>query len=484
MSRALRLLSEKAHRGAARERRVRAPAGFAEHVPAGAREIARQLAEAGYPTYLVGGSVRDLLLGRTARDWDIATAARPAEVASVLDRVTPVAADLGTVLAHGAADDPFSPYDVTTFRREGPYPDRRRPAHVVFTTDVGEDLVRRDFTVNALAYDPVEGTILDVAGGLRDLAKRKLVTVGDPVTRFSEDALRLLRAVRLACELGFTLDRSLRAAIPPLAGLAAGLAAERVRDELLRMLALPKPSVAFELLAETGLLAVVLPELDLTRDVGQNRFHAYDVFYHTLYTMDAAPADKPLVRLAALFHDMGKPATRVIRDADATFYDHQYVGAELAERVLARLRVGRADRERVKHLVAQHMFGYSRTWTDAAVRRFVRRVGPDALADLFDLRLADYVGNGLAAGFPTDLDELRARIDREIAGRAPVGRGDLAIDGRDVMATLGVAPGPPVREALDRLLEMVLDAPEKNTRARLLAELRAWRAAGVLPQER
>jgi putative nucleotidyltransferase with HDIG domain len=458
----------------------RAPAALERTVPREVVSLARRLVDAGFPTFVVGGSVRDLLLDRPVRDWDLATAARPEEVQALCERVTPVAPEFGTVLVH-LDQDGHGPYEVTTFRREGGYRDHRHPDAVVFTREVREDLVRRDFTVNALAYDPLEGTILDVAGGLHDLARRRLRAVGDPAVRFREDALRLLRAVRLAADLEFTLERRLRAAIPPLAGTAALLSPERVRDELLKILALPRPSVALRLLAETGLLAVLLPELDLTRDVTQNKYHAYDVFYHTLYSVDAAPADRPIVRLAALFHDIGKPATRVIRQGDATFYDHQLVGALVAERIMYRLRFPRADRERVIHLVRHHMFDYQPTWSNTALRRFIRRVGVDALADLFDLRLADYVGNGLRPGFPTYLDEMRARIDRELSQNSPLCRADLAVDGHDVMEILGLPPGPDVRRALDAMVETVLERPELNTRERLVDLLRSWRRSDLSP---
>lgn len=443
----------------------------AERIPRAVREAVQTLQHAGFAAALVGGAVRDLLRGEVPHDWDIATAATPREVVGVFPRVTPIAPEFGTVLVHLDAPGAPPPLEVTTFRRDGRYLDGRHPEGVQFTHALDEDVRRRDFTVNALACDPVTGVVLDHVGGLADLERSVLRAVGDPDARLTEDALRLLRAVRFAARLGFRLDPPLAAAVRRHAPLAALLAAERVRDEFEKILALPRPSVAFDLMAESGLLAVVLPELDLTRDVGQNRFHAYDVYRHTMHTLDAAPADKPAVRWAALFHDIGKPATRVIREGDATFYDHQIVGAELAERVLQRLRASRRDREQVTHLVREHMFDYQPTWSDAALRRFLRRVGPEAMGDLFDLRIADYVGNGLRPGFPTYMDDLRARIEQESARATALDRTGLALDGRDVMAALGVPPGPAVRAALDRLLEAVIEHPDWNTRERLLALL-------------
>lgn len=452
---------------------TRRPSLDAGLVPAGVRATVRALEDAGFASVLVGGCVRDLLLQRAAKDWDVATAATPDEVQRACGRVTPIAPAFGTVLVH--PDDGAPPIEVTTFRSESGYADRRRPDHVTFSRDVLEDLRRRDFTVNAIAWRLATGEILDPARGRADLRRRVLRTVGDPDERFHEDALRLVRAVRLAADIEGRLERRTRAAIIRLAPLAATLSAERVRDEIRKILALPRPSTAFELMADTGLLAVLFPELDLTRGVLQNRYHAYDVFHHTLASVDAAPRDNLVVRTAALFHDLGKPATRVLRKGDATFYEHEFVGATLAERVLARWRVPHRERERVVHLVTHHMFDYQPTWSDTVVRRFIRRVGVDALPDLFDLRLADYVGNGLRPGFPTYLDELRARIAREIDAHAPVSVGDLAVDGADVMQALGVPAGPVVGRVLDELLEWVTADPARNTRAHLLERMRAAR---------
>jgi putative nucleotidyltransferase with HDIG domain len=230
-----------------------------------------------------------------------------------------------------------------------------------------------------------------------------------------------------------------------------------------------------EPLRQAGLLALWMPELDACAGVGQNRFHAYDVYEHSLRTCDAAPADKRVVRWAALLHDIGKPATRVERDGEGTFYNHQFVGAELADRALERLRFPLAERARIVHLVREHMFDYRQGWSDAALRRWLRRVGEDAIADLFDLRIADTLGNGLRQGFPGYLEGMRGRIEALLAESRTLHVRDLAIGGREVMEVLGLAPGPRVRATLEALLEEVLDRPERNTREHLLARLGAWR---------
>ncbi|MGH7731954.1 MAG: HD domain-containing protein, partial [Candidatus Eiseniibacteriota bacterium] len=251
----------------------------------------------------------------------------------------------------------------------------------------------------------------------------------------------------------------------------------RVRDELERMLAAARPSRGFEVLREARLLGLWLPELARCRGVPQNRFHAYDVYYHSLYTCDAAPREKLDVRWAALLHDIGKPSTRVERQGEGTFYNHQFVGAEMAERQLERLRLPLARRARIVHLIREHMFDYRPGWSDGALRRWLRRVGPAHVADLFDLRIADMLGNGLRQGFPTYLDPMRRRIDRLLKESTALRVTDLAIDGHDVMRELELPPGPAVREALEALLEEALDDPTRNTRDHLLARLRDRRAS-------
>ncbi|MGH7741613.1 MAG: HD domain-containing protein, partial [Candidatus Eiseniibacteriota bacterium] len=247
--------------------------------------------------------------------------------------------------------------------------------------------------------------------------------------------------------------------------------------EFERLMEAPRPSAGFELLRSAGLLDLWMPELTRCAGVPQNRFHAHDVYEHSLRTCDAAPADKPLVRWAALLHDIGKPDTRVERDGDGTFYGHAAVGAELADRLLVRLRFANQARERIVHLVREHMFEYRPEWTDAAIRRWLRRVGADTVADLFDLRIADVVANPRARGIPQGLEQMRARIEDALSSHAAMGVGDLAVNGNDVMRELGIAPGPRVREVLAELLEAVTEQPENNQRAWLLAKTRELGAA-------
>jgi len=466
--------------GGAAAATARARAKLLRHVwPPPLLEALGRLREGGHRAYLVGGTVRDVLLGRGATGaWDVATDLVPEQVAARFARVEPTGLRHGTVLV---LENDLQ-LECTTFRREGAYSDARRPDFVEYSREPLEDLERRDLTVNAMAWDPETEELLDPHGGARDLERHRLRAVGEPLQRFREDALRPLRVARLAATLEMKPDAGLDAAMAVLASGDSGVqvgavSAERVRDELFKLLEAPKPSVGFEILREAGLLAVWLPELARCRGVRQNRFHAYDVYFHSLYTCDAAPAAKAVVRWAALLHDIGKPDTFVERKGEGTFYDHASVGADLAEGLLSRQHVAGETRAAIVHLVREHMFDYRTAWSDAAVRRWIRRVRPEHLADLFDLRIADRLGNGLRQGFPTYLQEMRARIERVLEESRALDVRDLAVDGHDVMREMGIEAGPQVKHALEELLEEVLDRPERNTREHLLSRLRERREA-------
>ncbi len=433
--------------------------------------ILRRLSEAGHRAYVVGGATRELLRGISAlQDWDLGTSATPEEVLGLYPKAIATGARFGTVTVPTSV----GPCEVTTFRVESGYVDARRPERVTFVRELEEDLKRRDFTVNAIAWDPLSDRIVDPTGGIPDLESKILRAVGEPLARFREDGLRPIRAARFAATLGFDLEAGTARALPEARPEVGRVAAERVQDELMKMLHAPKPSRGFEVLREAGLLEVWLPEIHACVAVPQNRYHAYDVYFHTLYTCDAAPPEKPVVRLGALFHDVGKPLTRQEReDGEATFYNHQIVGARLTEEAMTRLRFSREMTDRVTHLVRQHMFDYRPEWTDAAVRRFIRSVGVDHIADLFDLRIADNIGNGLKTGFPHYLEELRSRVDQVLEAEEALSVRDLAVDGSDVMKVLDLPPGPRVGEILESLLEEVLENPSLNRRERLLERLRA-----------
>lgn len=450
--------------------RVRAERVLRDHAwPPEALRALRRLREGEQQAYLVGGTVRDPLLERAGDDTlDISTSLAPAQVLQRFPRVEPIGLQHGTVLVL----EPGLSFECTTFRREGAYADARHPDHVSFTQDPREDLARRDFTVNALAFDPLTGTLLDPFGGALDRERQVLRAVGQAADRFHEDALRPLRAARFAATLQFDLDPATEAALGSVTERARLVAMERVREEWRKLMASPAPSRAIELLRRAGLLALWMPELDACVGVTQNRYHAYDVYEHSLKACDAAPGDKARVRWAALLHDIGKPQTKVMRKGDATFYGHEEVGAGLADQLLERFRFPNDERAAIVHLVRQHMFDYRAEWSDAAIRRWLGRVGIDAVADLFDLRIADALGCGLQPASPRAWDELRERIEQQLARADALSVRDLQVDGRDVMATLELVPGPGVGEVLEALLERVLEHPELNDRERLIALMR------------
>jgi poly(A) polymerase/tRNA nucleotidyltransferase (CCA-adding enzyme) len=441
----------------------------AARIPEPALEVARVLASRGYRTVFVGGGVRDALLGlEPGGAWDLGTAATPQQVMEVYPASVP------TGLEHGTVTLPIDggAVEITTFRTEGAYSDARHPDHVSFTRDLSADLKRRDFTVNAMAYDAAAHLLVDEVGGMADLRAGILRAVGDPRDRMREDALRAMRAARLVSTRGFEIEPATLAALPAVAALLPKVSAERVRDELSRLLLGEEPDKGLDTLRDTGLLPVVVPELAACEGVPQNRHHKYDVYRHTLETIRHAEM-RFRVRWAALCHDLGKPATRGEKEnGESTFYGHPQVGAEIAGKLLERLRFPRAERDAIVLLVREHLFDYRAEWTEAAVRRFLKRVGWEHLRDLFDLRRADIVGTGVGSD-GSSIAQLEERIRKVRESRAPLSVGELAIDGEDVMEVLGVAPGPLVGQLLRTILEEVLEDPALNDRERLLRRLKS-----------
>ena len=360
-------------------------------------------------------------------------------------------------------------YDITTFRSDHDYADFRRPHQVEFGDTIELDLARRDFTVNAMAWGARAGEtpdLVDPYDGMADVTARVLRAVGEPSARFEEDALRMVRAVRLAASLAFTIEPATLAAIGLRAELVAHLSGERIAAELDRLLGVERPSVGLALLHDTGLLAFISPDLSQQSGIPQNKAPGEDLWDHTLRTVDAAAADRPIVRLAALLHDIGKPATF----AEGHFLGHDSVGAGLADGFMDRLHEPRAVRDRVVALVRLHMFSYEPNWSDAAVRRFILKVdhhGPGTIDELLALREADNVGSGLPATAGR-LDELRERIAAELAADVVLDRRGLAIDGQDLMTELGLDQGPLLGRILEALLDRVINDPGLNHRPTLL----------------
>ena len=439
-----------------------------EAIPPAVIGICLRLREHGKRGWVVGGCVRDLLMGRPATDWDVATDARPEEVRRFFPRVIPTGIQHGTVTV--LVDRVH--YEVTTLRGEQGYSDGRRPDAVVFLDDIVEDLARRDFTFNAIAIDPLDARLIDPFDGRRDLETRTLRAVGMPADRFAEDGLRILRAARFAATLGCTIDPSTEHAMGERSALDtfARVSAERVHDEWLKIMRAERPSVSFEIMRRSGMLAISCPELVEGVDCEQNRFHDFDVWRHTLAVLDACQGDT-ILRVAALLHDVGKPRTRQRSDktGDYTFYNHERIGAEMAEHICRRLKFSNDDRKRIVELVLHHLICYSTDWSDAAVRRWVRRVRQERVDDLVHLAIADAHGKGHAA--ERDVENARA-LQRRVAALLEAGTAlsakDLAIDGHTIMRELGLPPGRLVGVVLAALVELVTEDPAQNEPERLL----------------
>jgi tRNA nucleotidyltransferase (CCA-adding enzyme) len=441
-------------------------------VPEDVLGICRRLREHRRRGWIVGGCVRDLLRGQPAKDWDVATDARPEEVMRIFHKVIPTGLQHGTVtvvLRHVH-------YEVTTLRGEGAYSDGRRPDKVEFVEDIVADLARRDFTINAIALDPVDGHLIDPFNGRSDLAARVVRAVGDARERFFEDGLRILRGARFAATLECSIDPDTERAMGEERSHQTfrRVSAERVRDEWLKSMRARRPSVAFNLMRRTGILDITCPELAATIGFIQDKRHAHDVWDHTMACLDACDAD-PILRMAALLHDIGKPRAQSI--------PHQNIGAEMAEEITTRLRFSNDERAHITALIRHHVIRYSDSWTDGDVRRWIRGVGVSLLKDVFRLAIADLHGKGIDVSEEiAALERLRERSNRLLAAGAVLSPKDLALRGGDMMKALSVPPGPLVGEVLQDLVEIVTDEPADNTRERLLEHAQRLVLARQVPR--
>ncbi len=431
------------------------------------RNILNKLEKAKFEAYVVGGCLRDILLNKKPKDWDITTKANPEQIQKIFSDSF-YQNNFGTVTVKTKSKEKtLQEIEITTFRTEQKYTDKRHPDKISFTSDLKEDLSRRDFTINALALDKA-GKIVDLFDGQKDLKKKFIRTVNNAEDRFNEDALRMLRAVRLAIELDFEIENKTFKAIQKNAKWLQAIAKERIRDELIRIIIAERPDQGIELLKETGLLKHIIPELEKGINISQNRHHVYTIYQHLVLSLKFAAQKKYDldVRLAALFHDIAKPQTKRGQGPESTFYNHDQLGARFAVNILQRLKFPKKTIEKVALLIRNHMFVYDvEEVTEAGVRRLLRRVGLKNIDDLIKLRVADRLGSGCPKAIPYKLRHLRYIIEK--VSQDPISAKMLKINGNDLIKILKIKPGPRLGLIIEALLAEALEEPKLNTRQKL-----------------
>jgi tRNA nucleotidyltransferase (CCA-adding enzyme) len=449
-----------------------------DSIPKVVLAIAETIQKAGFEAYLIGGCVRDLLLGKKPKDWDITTNATPEQIQALFTNTfyENSYGTVGVVTEQEDLDPTLKIVEVTPYRLEAGYSDNRRPDHVIFSQNLEDDLKRRDFTINAIAHNPFlpfdKRHIVDLYKGQDDIKDKILRTVGNPVERFQEDALRILRAIRLSCELDFEIEHETEKALKDNVHLLANISKERIREEFTKLLMSHNPERGLELCRKFHVLPYISPDLEAAIGVEQGGVHKYDVWQHLLKAVQHA-ADKGWgldLRLAALFHDIGKPATRRAPEASSqhagtdkwTFYGHEVVGTKMAKKVLHDLKFPMKLTEKVLKLIRWHMFfSDTETISHSAVRRLVVNVGKDNVWDLMNLRIADRIGTGRPKESPYRLRKYHAMIEEVL--RDPISVSMLKIDGKRILGVTGTSPGPHIGNILHALLEEVIEDPKKNT---------------------
>lgn len=452
---------------------------YAFKIPETLKKMNKVFEENGYKSYLVGGAVRDMIMGIAPHDYDLTTNATPQEVMRIFKKVIPTGIDHGTVTVHFMNEE----IEVTTFRTESDYSDGRHPDSVNFASTIEEDLSRRDFTMNAIAINLKDNSIVDPFDGQKDIKKRIIRTVGNPLERFDEDGLRPVRAIRFCSQLDFDIEEKTYSALSNLEVLkkTSMVSVERFRDELLKLLKSDKPSKALRIMEETGILDIFIPEFKVCRGCIQNDdrgYHVFDVMDHNLYACDGAPKEKMIVRVAALFHDIGKPQVRVERINEqglhvTNFYQHENASEKITRKVLTKLKFSNLEIEKICHLVSNHMFHYESSWGNPAVRRFIVKIGLENVEDLIDLRLADMYGKYNQDVRIHDneaclkLIELQERIKKISEEKNALSLKSLAVNGKDLINE-GIPAGKFLGQILNELFETVLDDPEMNEKEKLI----------------
>lgn len=440
-------------------------------IPKDAKIILSTLIKAGFQAYVVGGCVRDMLMNRPTNDWDFTTNAIPEEIRKLFPDsfYDNKFGTVGIPIEHETkTGEPRTDiYEITTYRSEKGYTDHRHPDNVDWGRSIEEDLQRRDFTINALANDGKK--VLDLFNGQLDLKNKIIRAVGDPDLRFKEDALRMMRAIRITTELSFIIEEKTFSAIKDNNSLLKDISSERIRDELIKILASSYPADGIKLLRNSGILLQILPELDKCFGVEQKspkRHHIFDVGTHLLTSLQKCPSEDPVVRLATLFHDIGKPLTfKKTKEGVITFYNHEIIGASIVRNIADRLRFSRYDRDKLVTLVRFHQFTVDERQTDSAIRRFIKNIGPDNIENMLALRIGDRLGGG-ARETSWRLELFKKRLVE--VQKQPFSTADLKVDGHDVMKIYNIGPGPLVGAVLNMLFNNVVEGKLPNEREVLL----------------
>lgn len=447
-------------------------------IPSNVLNIIEKLAKNGFESFIVGGCVRDYLMDKIPNDWDITTRAKPEEILKVFPEGR-YENTFGTIIIpiKDENDVTIEQIEVTTYRSEQGYSDRRHPDNVTFEDEIDRDLERRDFTINALALSLEDikskfskyniekqgHNILDFFGGVKDIEKKIIRAVGEPSDRFKEDALRMMRAIRFSCQLGFELEPKTQRAITKFAGSIKFVSNERIRDELIKILSSDNPSNGIILLEETKLLQYIIPELLEGIKIAQSKHHIYPVFKHLILSLKNCPSKDWRVRLATLTHDIGKPRTLKIIKGESTFYNHEYAGAVMMHRIMKRLKFSKKDMEKVTLLVKNHMFYYNvGEVTETSVRKLIKKVGEENLADLINVRIGDRLGSGVPKAKPYKLRHLEYMMDK--VRHDPISVKMLKVNGDDMIKFLNIMPGPKIGFILDCLLSEVIEDPALNNK--------------------
>ena len=450
-------------------------------IPKEVKSVIKKIEEQGFEAYIVGGCVRDFLLEQKPEDWDITTNAKPEQIQKIFSKSFYENKFLTVTVQTGSKNPELKEIEITTYRTEAKYTDKRHPDEIRFAKTLEEDLKRRDFTVNAMAMKIVQNTkhktqkleIIDLFDGQEDLENRIIRAVGNPEKRFNEDALRMLRAVRFAVKLGFAIEPKTAKAIKKNSAWLEEISKERARDEFLKIIMSDRANEGIELLRELGLLKYIIPELEEGYKITQNKHHIYDCYEHALFSLKYAVKRNfnKYVRIAALLHDVGKPRTKRGKGENATFYNHEVVGARMTNQVLNRLKFSKKDIEKIVKLVRYHLFYYNVDEVgEASVRKLVRNTGIENMEELLQLRMCDRIGSGCPKAEPYKLRHLKYLIEK--SSQDPISVKTLKVSGEDIIQILKIRPGQKIGQILDVLLGYVLSEPKNNKKQFLKQEIK------------